>query len=114
MGNVPLTFKKNTLLMQLILINSMLSLSFSLSLFLSLEPSWEKLCPGFYNSFLTHRRKTFLHSVIQSARKGRNVVSLFYQNDIEPIRDTEKRIKYFKMGTVLETFNAIEFLIKHK
>ena len=55
-----------------------LSLSFSLSLFLSLEPRWEKLCPGFYNSFLTHRRKTFLHSVIQSARKGRNVVSLFY------------------------------------
>ena len=35
MGNVPLTFKKNTLLMQLILIISMLSLFLPLSLSLS-------------------------------------------------------------------------------
>ena len=27
---------------------------------LSVEPRWEKLCPGFYNWFLTHSRKKFL------------------------------------------------------
>ena len=30
---------------------------------LSLEPSWEKLFPGFYKWFLTHRKKDFLQSV---------------------------------------------------
>ena len=41
--------------MQLILIISMLNFS--------LEPSWEKLFPGFYNWFLTHRKKDFLQGV---------------------------------------------------
>ena len=50
---------------------------------LSLEPRSEKLCLGFYNWFLTHRKKEFLQSVIQSAREGTNVVGLLYQNDIE-------------------------------
>ena len=40
----------------------------------SLEPRWEKPCPGFCNWFLTHRKKEFFQSVIQSAREGTNVL----------------------------------------
>ena len=36
--------------------------------FLSLEPRSEKLCPGFYNWFLTHHKKEFRQSVTKSAR----------------------------------------------
>ena len=36
--------------------------------FLSLKLRLEKLCPGFYNWFLTHHKKEFLQSVTKSAR----------------------------------------------
>ena len=36
--------------------------------FLSLKPRLKKLCPGFYNWFLTHHKKEFLQSVTKSAR----------------------------------------------
>ena len=49
MGNVPLTFKKNTLLMQLILIISMLSLSLSPSLSFSL---WNQVGRNFAQGFI--------------------------------------------------------------
>ena len=52
---------------------------------LSLEPRWKKLSPEFYNLFLTHCKKEFLQSVIQSARESTNVVGLFCQNDVEPV-----------------------------
>ena len=76
---------------------------------LSLEPRWEKLCPCFYNRFLTDRKK-----VIQSAREGTNVVGLFYQSDIESIHAIEKHIQCFKMGSVLETVNTIKILIERE
>ena len=81
---------------------------------LSLEPRWEKLCPGFYNWFLIHRKKGFLLSVIQSAREGTNVVGLFYQNDIESVHVIEKRIQRLKMGSVLEAVNTIKILIERE
>ena len=81
---------------------------------LSLEPHWEKLCPGFYNWFLTHRKKEFLQSAIQSAREGTNVVGLFYQNYIESVHAIEKRIQCFKMGIVLEAVNTIKILIERE
>ena len=59
---------------------------------LSREPRWDKICPRFYNWFLTHRKKEFLQSVIQSAREGTNVVGLFYRNDIESVHAIGKRI----------------------
>lgn len=57
----------------------------------SLQPPWEELCCGFYNWFLIHRKKEFLQSVNQSARKDTKVMSLLCQNDIEsflPLRNT--------------------------
>ena len=78
----------------------------------SLKPQWEKLCPRFYNWFLTHCKKKFLQSVIKSAREGRNVVGMLYQNDIESSHATEKRIQCFKMGSVLEAVNTIKILIE--
>ena len=79
-----------------------------------MEPRWEKLCPGFYNWFLTHRKKEFLQSVIQSAREGTNVVGLFYRNDIESVHAVEKLIQCFKMGIVLEAVNTIKILIERE
>ena len=81
---------------------------------LSLEPRWKELCPGFYNWFLTHRKKEFLQSVIQPAREDTNVVGLFYQNDIESVHTIEKRIQCFKMGSVLEAVNTIKILIERE
>ena len=76
----------------------------------SLEPSWEKLCTGFHNWFLTHRKKNFLQSVIQAAREGTNVEGLLYQIDMESIHTIEKRIQCFKMDSVLEAVNTIKIL----
>ena len=76
----------------------------------SLEPSWEKLCAGFHNWFLTHRKKNFLQSVIQAAREGTNVEGLLYQIDMESIHTIEKRIQCFKMDSVLEAVNTIKIL----
>ena len=81
---------------------------------LSLEPRWEKICPGFYNWFLTHCKKVFLQSVIQFVRDATNKVGLFYQNEIESIHAIEKRIQCFKMGIVLEAVNTIKILIERK
>ena len=36
---------------------------------ISLKPRWEKLCAGFYDWFVTHRKKEFTESVIRSARE---------------------------------------------
>ena len=80
----------------------------------TLEPRWKKLCPGFYNWFLTHRKKEFLQSVIQSAKDGTNVVGLFYQNDFESVHAIQKRIQCFKMSSVLEAVNTIKILIERK
>ena len=80
----------------------------------SLELQWEKLCRRVYNWFLTHRKKKFLQSVIESAREGTNVVGLLYQNDIDSSHATEKRIQCFKMGSVLEEVNTIKILIERK
>ena len=60
---------------------------------LSRETRWKKLCPGFYNWFLTHRKKEFLQSVIQSARERKNVVGLYCQNDIESLHAIEKHLQ---------------------
>ena len=81
---------------------------------LSREPRWEKICPRFYNWFLTHRKKEFLQSVIQSAKDGTNVVGLFYQNDFESVHAIQKRIQCFKMSSVLEAVNTIKILIERK
>ena len=87
--------------MQQILMISMLNFS--------LEPRWQKPCPGFYSWFLTHCKKKFLQSVVQSAREGINVVGLVYQNDIESVHAIEKRIQCF-----LEVVNTIKILIERK
>ena len=42
----------------------------------SLKSRWESLCPGFFNWFVTHRKKEFVESVIVSARDGTNVDGL--------------------------------------
>ena len=78
---------------------------------LSLQPRWDKLCPGFYNWFITHRKKEFIQSVIESAREGTNVCGLYYQNDIESQHAVEKRIQCFKMGSVLDAVSTIRTLI---
>ena len=44
----------------------------------SCKLKWEKMCPGFYDWFVTHRKKDFISSVIRSAREGTNVKGIYY------------------------------------
>ena len=80
----------------------------------SLNPRWEKLCPGFFQWFMTHRKKDFETSVIKSAREGTNIAGLYYQNDVESLHASEKRIQLFKKGSVLEAVATIETLIQRE
>ena len=73
----------------------------SLELQMPLKPRLEKLCPGFYEWFVTHRKKGFEESVIKSAREGTSVEGLFYQNDIESLNAVENRIQCFMSKDVL-------------
>ena len=62
----------------------------------------------FYNRFLSHCKKEIHQSVIQSTREDKNVMGLFYQNNIESIHAIEKRIQCFKMGSVLEAVKILK------
>ena len=41
-------------------------------------------------------------------------MGLFYQNDIESVQASEKRIQCFKIGSVLEAVNTIKILLERK
>ena len=80
----------------------------------ALKPRWEKLCPGFFQWFLTHRKKDFERSAIKSAREGTNVAGLYYQNDVESIHASEKRIQLYKKSDVLEAVATIQTLARRE
>ena len=80
----------------------------------SCQLKWEKLCPGFYDWFLTHRKKDFITSVIKSARVGTNVSGIYYQNDIESKHAVEKRIQHFKGKKLPDALETIETLFERE
>ena len=81
---------------------------------LSLKPRWDKLCPGFYNWFLVHRKKEFIESVIKSAREGTNVSGLYYQNDVESKHAQQKRLQCYQKKSVIDAVNTIKTLINRE
>ena len=81
---------------------------------MSLKPRWDKLCTGFYNWFVSNRKKEFEQSVIKSARDGTNVRGLYYQNDIESKHAEQKRMQCFKKGTTIDVVNTMKELIKRE
>ena len=81
---------------------------------MSLKIRWDKLCPGFHDWFVSHRKKDFVESVILSAHAGMNVDGLFYQNDVESLHAIEKRIQCFKEQDVVEAVKTLETLIRRE
>ena len=81
---------------------------------LSCQPRWEKLCSGFYDWFVTHRKRDFIASVIKSAREGTNVSGIYYQNDIESKHAVQKRIQYFQGKTLTDALETIKALIERE
>ena len=77
---------------------------------MSLQPRWGKLCPGFFQWFITNRKQDFLNSVIKSAREGTNVGGLYYQNDVESQHATEKIIQLRRKGSVLDAVGTFKTL----
>ena len=80
----------------------------------TLKNKWDKAVPGFYNWFVTHRKKDFAESVIKSAREGTQLDGLYYQNDVESLHAIEKRIQGFKKQDVLGAVRTGEELIRQE
>ena len=79
----------------------------------SLKDAGESLYPGFYSRFQRKRKNSFCSSIIQSAREGRDVVGLFYQNDIESIH-VEILKQCFHKLSVVEVIASFEEFLKRQ
>jgi hypothetical protein len=80
----------------------------------SLKPRWDKLCPGFYEWFISHRKKVFVESVIKSARIGMQVDGLYYNNDVESLHAKEKREQAFKTLDVIGAVKTLQTVIERE
>ena len=58
--------------------------------FFSSKLQWEKLCPGFYESFAMHCKKSLLKARFSQQRVRTNVEGFYYQDNVDSLHAFEK------------------------
>lgn len=76
-----------------------------------LKSCWKKLYSGFYDWFLTHYKKGFVESGIQSACPGMYIGILYYQSNVKAFHAIGKWSQCSGKASVLDAADIIRTLI---